>query len=383
MMYETEIQKLRRQMAEKYNSANQELKPQIKLCDNCNSDLFRSELCPVTGIFHNKDKIMIGGKFFDKDKTSFNSNELLSALDAMRIRWQEARIKKVRVDFDSINIFQSFIAQNNWEFQRFGIMYGTHDETKNIILVHSIFEINGEKNYEEEKMIDKLASYLGLKRVGIILNNLPRKNFVVSGRELMYIAREQSKFGDHCVMITLSPNINTGELEAHAWQSSEQSVNLYRMGLFSSENNKYDDQYLITTRELEVSQDKKDEKGKSICTLQKPCNMIDTHWMIAPVAIEQFNSDIIRNKFVRMNRPEKLYQSPRFDNLTVYLGEQKKKKIPFPQRLRDFHVLVFLVKKIFDINSDMPIIIDAIMKNDESKLKKFRKIIKEKTSTDV
>jgi nuclear protein localization family protein 4 len=393
IQYETEIQKLRRSLAEKYRNAGQEVKPQIKLCDDCNQDIYSSQICQMSGILHNKNKIMIGGKFFDKDKTAFTSGELISAIDAMRVKWQVARTKKTQIDFDSINIFQSFVTQNNWKIQRYGIMYGKYDIAQNLVSVHTIYEpeqLNSQDSFKliftkesmlKEKQVDKLASYLGLQRVGIILTHLPRNenDFVVSGKELMLIAKEQSKFGDCCVLLSLSPNIKSKEIEAHVWQASEQCVNLYQMGMFSEENYKFDDKYLITTQPLEVSQDEKDEKGKTICAIKKPSNMIDTHWMIAPVAIEQFNSDIICNKFIRINRPENLTPPPNFNNLAIFLETQKKaKKLPFPQRLKDFHVLIFLMQNIFDINSDMPHIIEAIKKNDEDGLKVFRKIMKEK-----
>jgi hypothetical protein len=262
---------LRKQMAEKYKMCDPKEKPQEKICEQCQQDIYCNEICSKSGLFHNKNKTQIGGNVFDKNKTVFTSEQLISAINASRIKWQEARVKKVFVNNKSIMNFQSSIMKNKNNFLKYGVMYGTYDDEKKHIYV---------QNIQEENTQDKIEMTFGLQRVGIILSHPPRdkNDYIISGREIMLSAKEQSIYGDHNILITISCDTKTHEMEVCSWQVSEQCVNLYRIGTFLEINNKKNNKHLFTSYPLETSKS---------CSIEKS-SIVDTHWFFAPIAIEQF-----------------------------------------------------------------------------------------------
>jgi hypothetical protein len=280
-MQQDNLRNLRKQMAEKYKNCDPEEKPKTQLCNDCQQDIYNSQICHISGLLHKKEKIQIGGNAFEKGETKFTSAQLISAFNASRIKWQEARTKKVSLDTKSFCKFQSSITKNK---SKYGVLYGTYDDTKKNVLVHNIFEPKQINNKNEEIHQNKNVMSFGLHRVGIILYHSPRDkdDFIISNKEIMLSAREQSIYGDHCVLITVSHDIKTQDVEVCSWQVSEQCVNLFRMSFFAKINFKKDDKCLITSYPLEISQS---------CSIQKSTE-VDTHWFFAPVAIEQFNSNI-------------------------------------------------------------------------------------------
>jgi hypothetical protein len=64
-------------------------------------------------------------------------------------------------------------------------MYGQFDEINSIIYAHTIYEPRDENSYKEEEEINKIAEYLGLYRVGIIVYNSEKicdENLKISGK---------------------------------------------------------------------------------------------------------------------------------------------------------------------------------------------------------
>lgn len=279
-----QLNELRKQMAEKYENCDQKEKPQVKLCEHCQQDIYCNQICPNSGLFHNDNKMKI-------EKNIITSAQLISAKAALRIKWQEARVKKVLINNKTIRKFQSSIAnantKNKQNVQIYGIMYGTYDDENKHMYIHNILEQKKTSNMKEDTAQDKFAMSLGLQRVGIILSHPPRNkdDYIISGKEIMLSAKEQSRFGDHCVLVTVSYDAKTRDAEICSWQISEQCVNLYRTGAFLEINHKKNDKCLITSEPLEIS---------NSCSMEKS-SIVDTHWFFAPIAIGQFESSIIKN----------------------------------------------------------------------------------------
>jgi hypothetical protein len=261
---------LRKQMAEKYKKCDPKEKTQEEICEQCQQDIYCNQICSKSGLFHNNNKTQIGGNVFDKNKTVFTSEQLISAINASRIKWQEARIKKVFINNKLIMNFQSSIMKNKNNSLNYGTMYGKYDDEKKHIYVQSI---------EEENMQDKNEMAFEIQRVGIILSHMSRdkNDYIISGREIMLSAKEQSIFGDHSIVITISYDAKTYDMEVCSWQISEQCVNLYRIGTFLKINNKKNDKHLFTSYPLETCKS---------CLIEKS-SIIDTHWFFAPIAIEK------------------------------------------------------------------------------------------------
>ena len=359
------IAEVRRQMAVKYQRTPTDQKPHIKLCGACHKPLFESKICPSTGKLHlDGSESFVGGTAVDREKKQFSGQELLAAINATRVRWQPSRITLLKVDATAVNIFQSFVLMRQWSLMRLGYLYGTVE--KGVVTAHCIYEPEQQGSKvdvtllpdEREARVDKLSALFGLQRVGIIVTHQPRRqeDMILSGRELLLIAKEQSRFGDHCVMVTIGPNPETKQIHALVWQASEQCVNLYRLGVLSEDVTA--EHRIVSTTPLEIAEDTGDG-SKRRCIIKEPSCHVDARWMTSFVAIETIHSTLFTNLFVRISQPGE--SPPTMNNLKTFFHDPKRTRLNFVNRIADFHVLVFLCESIFDIKTDMPILVEAVL----------------------
>ena len=249
---------IRRAAAARYKTVPEEAKPHIRLCETCGLSVYSSKVCGVSGVMHDVDKYKFVGGMAIKEGTShiIKGEAFVEAINATRIKWEPARVQICKVDGDSINLFQSFAMRLQWRLMRYGILYGkvNHSDTATSnggiipsVEVHTIFEPEqiGHEDYftpvEHGKdpnvaNADRIAELLGLRRVGLVCTHQARDadEMVLSAKELMMLAREQSIYGDHCCLITLSPNLETNQINAQAWQASRQCVHLFQLGMLSA-----------------------------------------------------------------------------------------------------------------------------------------------------
>lgn len=108
---------LRKQMAEKYAKSDE--KPIKRICDKCLLDVDCNIICKQTGFYHNKNKTRIGGDFFDKKENVFTSDQIMSAINASRIKWQAARVKKVIIYNEPFVIFKFSAIKKQKKIWRF------------------------------------------------------------------------------------------------------------------------------------------------------------------------------------------------------------------------------------------------------------------------
>ncbi|KAF8291945.1 putative NPL4 family [Trypanosoma cruzi] len=373
MPTEADLEKIRRERAARYQKLSEAEKPRVEPCPHCHELPYKKGVCPETGIFHNLERhTIVGGAVVQSNIV--RSSELMEAIDRSRIRWVESRTQMVRADAVSLNLFQSFVRQLDWSLQRYGILYGKYDASLNLIEVHAIYEPeqHGDAytfHYLPDKRlpdVDRIAALLGLRRVGAVCTHPPRdiEEMVLSSREILLCAREQSRFGDECVLLTMSPSLTTGRIECQAWQTSPQAVHFYRLGVLREKSDDYSDlesaKYVHSSIPLEVAQQETDEKGHPRVVTRAPSHDIDTRWFTSYVAVQQFESPVIRNLFMRVSRPG--MEPPAMINLRNYMEDPKRRKVPLIEKLADFHVLIFLAESIFSVADDMPVIIGAITK---------------------
>lgn len=262
------LQKIRLAKKQQYIQLRQEEKPKLETCPDCFSYPHLTSICPATGKRHDlHQKKLVGGSLVEKDCRSFAGSLLRNAVTLDRVKWEAQRTTIVRVDTMAIHIFQSFVASLGWNFHRFGILYGMYNTYSKELEVHAIYEppvqhgnafsfaevarnsSEGIAAWKEEQQVNRLACALGLRRVGVVCTHPPeRSGATLSARELLLCAREQSIYGDECVLLTVAaPSTPTttggsakGEAEAsmdegvshcESWQVSRQCVQLYQMDL--------------------------------------------------------------------------------------------------------------------------------------------------------
>lgn len=384
-----QLSELRKQMAARYKKTPESEKPHIRTCADCGIPIYDRKVCAATGLLHEREGKLIGGQRFDSDHKQITGKELLSAIDALRVKWQPARCTKVRIDVDSINIFQSFVLSRQWKLMRVGFMYGTVDDDGGIT-VHSIYEPEqqgGEDTWRllpdsRERNVDRMAEVLGLQRVGAVVTHQMRdpERLVLTAQELLLAAKEQSRWGGHCALVTIGPNMETKQITAQAWQASEQCIRLFQMGfLYAGESTLEEDLCYIRSREpLEVAQEDVDGKGHKKCIIKEPATTVDTRWMTGFVPVETAKSDVLSNTFVRISRPGE--EPPNWSNLRNYFHDPKRNRLPFADKIADFHVLIFLMEMLLGPN-DIPTVAGAVLARDGATLKQYEDLVSQAFQT--
>lgn len=379
----SDIAALRKQMSQRYHSLPESAKPHERICGDCNLSVYTSKICLASGFFHaQKQETLIGGVLVDASQKVITGRELVEGINATRIQWQASRVARVKADGTSLNIFQSFVMEMGWKMQRYGVMYGKvlDDGT---VEVHAVYEPEQRGAVEKfnplpdarQASVDQLASLLGLRRVGLVCTHPARdsQKIVLTAQELLLCAKDQSRFGDHCVLLTMGPDLETGLINAQAWQASEQCVNLFRLHLLDESPD--DVCFVRSSRALEIAQETTDKAGHRQCIIKEPGHVIDTRWMTSFIAVEAFQSTIVSNTFVRIARP--LQSPPNFNNLRSYLADPKRNRLTLAEQIADFHVLVFLMEGLFSVKSDMPVVAEAVLTKNTQLLAAYDEILKE------
>ncbi|CCW63378.1 unnamed protein product [Phytomonas sp. EM1] len=387
------IRELAEARRRRFQQLSKDEKPKVAVCPNCAQASYLSEICPRTGQYHDlQRKTLVGGDLFNSKFV--DSSRLMGAFDRTRVKWVPSRTQLVKADAQSLNIFQSFVAQVGWNLQRYAILYGRYDSASAVVEVHAVYEPEQHGNrYRFEviddpriETVDAIARGLGLRRVGALCTHPPRDpdEIVMSARELLLCAREQSLHGDECVLLTIAPNLSDGVVECQAWQTSPQCVHLFRVGLLyepdekdldrkntdkkdtdkkdtekkdtekkdtDKEADKVEEWMIVSKVALEVAQEDTDGKGHRLCVTKEPCTRIDTRWFTSYIAVQQFTSDVVRGGFLRISRPG--MAPPTFENLRNYMNDPKRRNETFAEKIADFHVLIFL-STVFSTSDDLP-----------------------------
>jgi nuclear protein localization protein 4 homolog len=369
-----QLAELRKLQAQRYKSLPEEKKPHIPTCPDCNKQIYDSPVCQKTGFLHNRhtDRL-VAGLLVDGAKRQFSGQELMAAIDAVRVRWQPSRVSLIKADSTSLNIFQSFVYSLDWKMQRYGILYGrvvggesSGEKAQQQVEVHAIYEpeqIGKETSFTllddpREATVDKIAASLGLRRVGCVCTHAPRDETAVtlSGAELLLCAKEQSKFGDHCVLVTMGPNLESGQIHAQCWQASQQCVRYFQMGILSENPDSIVS--ILSKVPLEIAQEDQDKPGHTRVVIKESSTVVDTRWMTSYIAVEPFTSTVVGNNFIRISRAG--CAPPTMSNAKIFLQDSKRAKLPFLEKIADFHLLIFLSQTVFDVDCDLPPILQGI-----------------------
>lgn len=371
--------------------------PEVRKCDACQKPTYSTNVCPVSGLFHDLDKKkLIGGSVVTSNVIS--SSHLMAAIDQTRVKWVPSRTQLVKVDAQSINIFQSFVAQMDWRLQRYAILYGLYDDATHTIEVHAVYEPEQHgSTYTFEPLpdahldkVEKIAKALGLRRVGVACTHPMRdpEDILLNFRELLLCAKEQSRYGDECALLTVAPaampSTKSGDttsapgefpassvaalsgatpeptivVSCQAWQASPQCVHLYRLGVLQESpggeaalQGVEQARQVHCTMPLEVAQTDTDPSGHQRFVTTAPSTEIDTRWFTSYIAVQQFESPIVRGAFMRLSRPG--MPPPALQNLRNYIRDPKRKSMSFAETIADFHVLVYLLTQIFTSDDEL------------------------------
>ena len=272
-----------------------------------------------------------------------------------------ARCASVSLDARCANQFQSYV-NNTLGFakMRFGWMYGVEESgvtepsdaakessesSSPKIVVHAIYEPEQEggsdrfdpaaRSGEEDARADEIASALGLKKVGMVFNiSTAARDYTLSAFEVRTMAECQARYGPTfvtAVVMMLEDEDEDGNVTKSVsfepFQVSEQCAQLFKDGWFAEEP--AEDLGLTRLNKEVIVVDK----------VSKDVTEVDNDRFLVPVKILDHTGPLattfpIENRLHPVQTAEDLRDALR------------RSGTPYAERLRDFHLLLFLSKHL-------------------------------------
>ncbi|GMH20485.1 hypothetical protein Nepgr_022326 [Nepenthes gracilis] len=275
----------------------------------------------------------------------------------MRVTRQEnAHCELVSFDRDAANTFQHYVNDTlAFAVKRGGFMYGTvSDEGK--IEVDFIYEppqLGTEerlmliRDNDEEKLVDAIATGLGMKRVGFIFTQTigqNKKDYTMSNLEVAQAVNLHGESGLKewvTALVKLEVNEEGGaDVHFEAFQMSDVCIRLFKEGWFDLEG---------TEGEVDpkVSRMKKD-----VVVGGKDVREVDNDFFLVVVKIFD-HQGLLSCSFPIENRASPVTMKALKNHL------DRAKSLPFVKRISDFHLLLAL-SKFLDINVDIPALTQCV-----------------------
>lgn len=297
------------------------------------------------------------------------------AMDAQyefKIKRQEKSIcKQVSLDIPSVGDFQTYVQKFAFQRKRMGYLYGKfvddgdeNDESgerpRQKCIVEAIYEPPQEVDSEaaegfvaledeKEESVEKIASLLGLVKVGWILSHELRKDYTLSAAEVILAAEHQLEAAEGVhetpfVTVTVSPTAD-GTVTVEAFQVSQQCM------------------AMVAEEALEVGEDDPHEcvVNETFTAIQegKASKTVENSFFLTVVPIVQHTSTTLIADFPRLNR-ELDTRTPSSTEMKKQLAKSGTQGWTFEDRLGDFNLLVYL-STLLDIDSDLPKICASVI----------------------
>ncbi len=279
-------------------------------------------------------------------------------------RQEEAWTENVSLDTASCNNFQNYLRNFKFQRQRFGYLYGTFeeggDDEKTKVRVECIYEppqevipgggFNPLPDDDEDK-VEKLASMLGLKRVGWIFGHPPREQgFQMSSSEIIMAAELQLEAADGVQPTPFVTIKVTVADDAHA------SFEAFQMSKLCME--------MAAEQALEVGP----KPGfcyvnETFTAIQegKESETVDNNFFLTLVPIVQHQSKVFICEFPFANRDLEMRQTKA--DLKRQLAKSGSQGWDFIDLLSDFSLLLYL-SSFLDFDIDMPKICQSVIHRD-------------------
>ena len=315
----------------------------------------------------------MGGKWFANPPQKLTMKDLEALLSVyVRVAPQkEAFVSQIKLDTDSAEFFQSFLVRADFKVQRCGLMFGSFNEQNHTVTVDCIYEprqASGPAEWEELEdallpCVIGLAKKFGLAPVGWVFSyKSDRGDFALSAKEVLKTASLAAQYGDHCVAVGVTNIPGTTQSDFQTYQVSHQIVQIYKEGTLSP--NPKEPHLIHSERELEAVQEESDKTGKSH-VVREATNDIDTALVTIPVPVAAHKSEVYRNRFSRLNRPD---HRPTLQ-ADVKNVLQSRSAEPFWQIISDFHLLIYLFEEgVLTLEKDGTILSEAIKKKSDAQL---------------
>lgn len=276
----------------------------------------------------------------------------------MRLKLQDKpHCLQVTVDFSAANVYQSYLHEKKYQLQRCGFLFGRENDDGSTT-VEVIYEPPQKSEKEQATLlpdpdddrVETIASLLGLKRVGWIFSH-PSRKYVMSSTEVQKTAEFQSKYGDRFVTLILSIN-EKGQGNLEAFQVSDQAVKLHQTNNYLPSN---EPTKLLFRTPVYV-------EGAQT-------TIADYHFFLVTVPVKSKDKGFLMCTFPVENRDRAQARS----DLKVHLMHHAKQS--FIEQVSDFHILLFLSKGYFDLQTDFPTLTEAVRTKNAQNLEGFKMIL--------
>lgn len=281
-----------------------------------------------------------------------------------KIERQETPVcSSVSFDMHAANAFQSYIQSAiAFSIKRGGILYGEVDEEKNV-MVHAIFEppqqgdgshLVLERGSSSEQAADRIAQILGWRKVGwVFAQSTQERDFIFTGEEVLQMAGIQDEMGECSItgVVALFPpedDESVPEVHFEAFQVSEQCVRLHMEGWFRADSPEAEPSPMLKVRNPKEPKDK-----TPVIVAKKDVDVVDAELFLVPVSIKDHES-MLMTSFPIENRL--LPQGPA--EVKSHLNRFSSK--PYGEKLKDFHLLVYLADKAGFSIEDMDNIVQSV-----------------------
>ncbi|GJQ11792.1 hypothetical protein GpartN1_g3583.t1 [Galdieria partita] len=293
----------------------------------------------------------------------------LEAAEAMKFHikpQEESFASSVSVDHDAAFSFQANLVSIGFQQQRLGFLYGRVEDSA-LVFVDCIYEPpqcgtyqmyklespQENPNAAESKMrADKLASLLGLQKVGWIFSSKPRK-CIFSAVDIMTACQFQCEaeelHGEDAskAFVTITVSVTEeGMTRFEAYQISDLCLNMYKAGVFVPVEEQKPKSGKIRTKE-------------EVIVEGIECRSIDTDFFLVSVPIKDHHSWLKNNNFPVENREQAPIQP---SDLSSCLAKSLDE--PFIRRISDFHLLLY-ISNVLDMDTDMPLLCNAVREQRE------------------
>jgi nuclear protein localization family protein 4 len=323
----------------------------------------------IIHMFYNFERRVEGAKLPEFMKRSFGAHMTIEEMVAKqtRIERQDVAVcSSASFDMHAANMFQSYIqSAMAFSIKRGGILYGEIDEDKNV-LIHAIYEppqqgsqdgLVLERNTSQEQLADRIASIWGWKKVGWVFSQSTKeRDFIFSAEEVLQMAAIQSELGECSVtgVVALSEpeQGDVPEIHFEAFQVSKQCVEMYEQGWFAKGNEIDDSEPPKSILHVVNPQDIKDKSP--VIVAGKDVNEIDVDYFLVPVGIKDHES-VVMNSFAIENRLLPQGPAELKSHLNMHAGKR------FTERLKDFHLMLYLAENAGFTAQDMDAIAHAVM----------------------
>lgn len=278
----------------------------------------------------------------------------------MRVtRQEDPHCSLVSFDRDAANVFQHYVNEAlAFAVKRGGFMYGTvgEDGRVEVDFIYEPPQAGTEeklvllRDAEEEKMVDAIASGLGMRRVGFIFSQaVGRENkgeYTMSAFEVAQAAELHAE-GDLKEWVTALVKLEVNEdggadVHFEAFQMSDMCVRLFKEEWFDLEE-----------KEGQELDPKVSRMKKEVVVGGKDVKEVDNDFFLVVVKIFDHQGPL-STAFPVENRNVPVTMRALKNHL------DRTKSLSFVKRISDFHLLLTLAR-FLDINADVPALTQCVI----------------------